>query len=114
MRRILRIFHTGLVVQSESCDFVITGSQDGVVKFWKRLPDGIEFVKAYKSHVGKIQDMDVSPDGTILITIGATDKSLKIYSVVDYDMIGRHEIPFDPVAAIIIQDNTFKELHLVM
>ena len=30
-------------------DFIITGSSDGVLKFWKKLPGpGLEFVKAYR------------------------------------------------------------------
>lgn len=34
-------------------DFVITASQDGHVKFWKKKEDeGIEFVKHFRSHLG--------------------------------------------------------------
>lgn len=34
-------------------DFVITASQDGHVKFWKKNEDeGIEFVKHFRSHLG--------------------------------------------------------------
>lgn len=34
-------------------DFVITASQDGHVKFWKKREDeGIEFVKHFRSHLG--------------------------------------------------------------
>lgn len=34
-------------------DFIITASQDGHVKFWKKKEDqGIEFVKHFRSHLG--------------------------------------------------------------
>lgn len=33
-------------------DFVITASQDGHVKYWKKQEDGIEFVKHYRAHLG--------------------------------------------------------------
>ena len=34
--------------------FIITASHDGHVKFWKKCEDdGIEFVKHYRSHLGK-------------------------------------------------------------
>ena len=38
-------------------DFVITGSVDGHLKFWKRKPEGVEFVKHYRSHPGAITAM---------------------------------------------------------
>lgn len=34
-------------------DFLVTGSSDGHVKFWKKMPEGIEFVKHYHAHLGK-------------------------------------------------------------
>ena len=40
--------------QATSSDFFITGSIDGFVKFWKKQPIGIEFVKMYRSHLGPV------------------------------------------------------------
>lgn len=34
-------------------DFVITASVDGHVKFWKKMEEGIEFVKHFRSHLRK-------------------------------------------------------------
>jgi peptidylprolyl isomerase domain and WD repeat-containing protein 1 len=36
-----------------STDIVITASADGHVKFWKKRDDGIEFVKHFRTHLGK-------------------------------------------------------------
>jgi peptidylprolyl isomerase domain and WD repeat-containing protein 1 len=35
-------------------DFIITASVDGHVKFWKKQPLGIEFVKHFLSHTGSV------------------------------------------------------------
>lgn len=34
-------------------DFIITASKDGHVKFWKKKPEGVEFVKHFRAHVGR-------------------------------------------------------------
>lgn len=41
---------TNLVVSKT--EFMISGSRDGVLKFWKKTPKGMEFVKQYKAHLG--------------------------------------------------------------
>ncbi len=39
-------------VATTKTEFIITGSQDGHVKFWKKQPVGIEFVKHFRAHLG--------------------------------------------------------------
>lgn len=34
-------------------DFIVTASIDGHLKFWKKMEDGIEFVKHFRSHLRK-------------------------------------------------------------
>ena len=34
-------------------DFIATASQDGHLKFWKKLEEGIEFVKHFRAHLGE-------------------------------------------------------------
>jgi len=41
-------------VQATPTDFVITGSIDGHIKFWKKQETGIEFVKHYRGHLGAV------------------------------------------------------------
>ena len=36
-------------------DFIVTGSQDGHVKFWKKQVDGVEFVKHFRAHLGEMK-----------------------------------------------------------
>ena len=39
---------------AKSTEFIVTGSCDGHVKFWKKMPDNIEFVKHFQAHLGNI------------------------------------------------------------
>ncbi|KAJ3279033.1 Peptidyl-prolyl cis-trans isomerase cyp15 [Borealophlyctis nickersoniae] len=78
-------------------DFLITTSVDGHVKFWKKTDKGIEFVKHFRAHLGAIVAIDVSNDGTLLATAGA-DKGLKIFDVVDFDMINMIKLTYLPNA----------------
>ena len=42
-----------MFIQLDRTDFIITASQDGHVKFWKKKEEeGIEFVKHFRSHLG--------------------------------------------------------------
>ncbi|KAJ3158430.1 Peptidyl-prolyl cis-trans isomerase cyp15 [Geranomyces michiganensis] len=76
-------------------DFLITTSVDGHVKFWKKTEKGLEFVKHFRSHLGAIVAIDVSHDGTLLATCGA-DQGLKIFDVVNFDMINMIKLPYLP------------------
>jgi peptidylprolyl isomerase domain and WD repeat-containing protein 1 len=78
-----------------SLDFIVTASADGHVKFWKKLPRSIEFVKHYKAHLQAITSMTVSCDDTRLCT-ASEDKSVKIYDVPNYDMIHMLKLPYVP------------------
>jgi len=76
--------------------FVITASQDGVIKFWKKTTNGIEFVKSFKSHTGPIEDMSATPTGSELASISRKDKSVKIFDIVNFDMINMLSLDFEP------------------
>jgi peptidylprolyl isomerase domain and WD repeat-containing protein 1 len=66
-------------------DFLITSSIDGVVKFWKKMAVGVEFVKEFRAHVGEITSTSVSADGRSFATAG-TDKTVKIFDVITFGM----------------------------
>lgn len=67
-------------------DFLITSSVDGVVKFWKKMAQGIEFVKEFKAHNGEILSVSVSQDGRSFATAGA-DQTVKIFDVITFDLL---------------------------
>lgn len=76
-------------------DFLITSSVDGVVKFWKKIADGIEFVKEFRAHNGEIKSVSVSQDGRSFATAGA-DESVKIFDVVSFDLLSMMSLSYVP------------------
>lgn len=77
-------------------DFVITASCDGHVKFWKKNEDGIEFVKHFRAHLNPITSLTTNVMGTLLCT-SSTDKTAKIFDVINFDMINMIRLDFVPL-----------------
>ncbi|KAI4334267.1 hypothetical protein L6164_018977 [Bauhinia variegata] len=84
-------------VAVSTADFFITGSIDGHLKFWKKRPVGIEFAKHFRSHLGPIEGLAVSVDGLLCCTI-SNDCSVKVYDVVNFDMMVMIGLPYVPGA----------------
>ncbi|EEP81214.1 peptidyl-prolyl cis-trans isomerase D [Uncinocarpus reesii 1704] len=76
-------------------DFLITSSIDGVVKFWKKMAVGVEFVKEFRAHTGTIKSINASADGRSFATAG-TDKTVKIFDVVTFDLLAVLNLDFVP------------------
>lgn len=76
-------------------DFLITTSVDGVAKFWKKVAEGIEFVKEFRAHQGEIRSVSVSADGRSFATAGA-DKSVKIFDVITFDLLAMLPLDYTP------------------
>ncbi|KAK0387591.1 hypothetical protein NLU13_3837 [Sarocladium strictum] len=76
-------------------EFLITSSIDGVVKFWKKIAQGIEFVKEFKAHNGEIKSVSVSQDGRSFATAGVDD-TIKIFDVVTFDLLAMLPLSFTP------------------
>ncbi|KAM6188178.1 LOW QUALITY PROTEIN: peptidylprolyl isomerase domain and WD repeat-containing protein 1-like [Sarcoramphus papa] len=76
-------------------DFIITASHDGHVKFWKKIEEGIEFVKHFRSHLGDIESTAVSSEGALFCSVG-DDKAMKVFDVVNFDMINMLKLGYYP------------------
>uniref|UniRef100_A0A6A7FWL0 peptidylprolyl isomerase n=1 Tax=Hirondellea gigas TaxID=1518452 RepID=A0A6A7FWL0_9CRUS len=76
-------------------EFIITGSQDGVIKFWKKLEESIEFVKVFRCHLCPIKCLVTNCSGSRCATMGE-DSTLKIFDVVNFDMINILKLDFQP------------------
>ncbi|CAB3257923.1 unnamed protein product [Arctia plantaginis] len=76
-------------------DFVVTASQDGHLKFWKKQEEGIEFVKHFRCHLAPISHVSANNTGTLLCT-ASTEKTIKVFDVVNFDMINIITIEFEP------------------
>ncbi|XP_014663514.1 PREDICTED: peptidylprolyl isomerase domain and WD repeat-containing protein 1-like [Priapulus caudatus] len=82
-------------VRISKTDFIITASVDGHVKFWKKMAEGIEFVKHFRSHLGTIHDVALSSSGRLYCTV-ASDETMKVFDVVNFDMINMMKLGFVP------------------
>ncbi|XP_037952497.1 peptidylprolyl isomerase domain and WD repeat-containing protein 1 isoform X1 [Teleopsis dalmanni] len=81
---------------STKTDFIITGSIDGHIKFWKKMEEGIEFVKHFRSHLLPLHSLTANASGTLLCSASA-DKCAKIFDVVNFDMINIIRLGFIPL-----------------
>ncbi|EGC30348.1 hypothetical protein DICPUDRAFT_41571 [Dictyostelium purpureum] len=77
-------------------EYIITTDILGYVKFWKKQPTGIEFVKTFRSHNGPISSLSISFDGSLLCTVGF-DKNVRIFDVNNFDLINSFKVPFLPL-----------------
>lgn len=68
-----------------------------MLKFWKKVPLGLEFVKLYRAHLGPLVAMAVSADGLRLATCG-DDGTCKFFDVLSFDMIDLVKLDFYPAA----------------
>ncbi|KAI1386990.1 uncharacterized protein F4822DRAFT_331723 [Hypoxylon trugodes] len=76
-------------------DFLITTSIDGVVKFWKKVAEGIEFIKEFKAHQGEVRSVSASYDGRSFATAGA-DNTVKIFDVIIFDLLAMLTLDYTP------------------
>eukprot|EP01133_Synstelium_polycarpum_P018254 gene18254-21844_t len=71
-------------------EFIVTADVMGFVKFWKKQPNGIEFVKTFKSHAAGAINLSISFDGMWLCTVGS-DKNVRIFDIKNFDVGGTIE-----------------------
>ncbi|KAF8543640.1 hypothetical protein BDD12DRAFT_773629 [Trichophaea hybrida] len=87
--------NVAFVTMTPFTDFLITTSVDGVVKFWKKMAEGIEFVKMFRAHQGEIVCVSVSSDGRSFASAGA-DKKVVIFDVMTFDLLATITIEHPP------------------
>jgi peptidylprolyl isomerase domain and WD repeat-containing protein 1 len=92
------------ICASKATEFIITGSVDGHVKFWKKMHGSIEFVKHYQAHLGPIHEMVMSPDEKQLMTM-SSDSMIKFFEIIGFDMSNMIEIAFVPKSGIWIYNS---------
>mmetsp|Transcript_28061 Transcript_28061/g.50262 ORF Transcript_28061/g.50262 Transcript_28061/m.50262 type:complete len:585 (+) Transcript_28061:112-1866(+) len=86
------------VVSNSQTNFLVTASVDGHIKVWKKLFLGIEFIKDIRAHGGLVKFMSMSLDGLRLATCSDQDKKVKLFDVVNFDMINIVRLDFSPGA----------------
>ncbi|KYR01535.1 WD40 repeat-containing protein [Tieghemostelium lacteum] len=78
-------------------EYLISVDVLGFLKFWKKQPVGIEFVKTFKAHseLG-CAAISVSHNGDYLCSVGF-DKNVRVFDVNNFDLINSFKIPFIPL-----------------
>jgi len=84
------------VLVSQKHGMVFTASVDGFLKFWKKGQVGIEFIKTFKAHLGKITGMALTPNEQRLVTVCQQEQSVKLYDVLNFDVIHFMRLGFAP------------------
>ena len=82
-------------------NFIITGSVDGHIKFWKKSDEGIEFVKHFRAHLSAVVGLCTSYDG-LYAASSSTDKALKIFDVKNFDMLTMMQLGYVPAVICFI------------
>lgn len=85
-----------IVLVSLANEFIFTMSVDGYLKFWKKTLNGIEFIKTFRAHLGKITGASLSSSETRLGTVCSKDGALKVFDVVNFDMMHKIQLKFTP------------------
>lgn len=71
-------------------------SVDGYLKFWKKTLSGVEFVKTFRAHLGKITGTSISSNEQRLATVSSKDSALKVFDVVNFDLMHMIKLKFVP------------------
>eukprot|EP00668_Euglena_longa_P001294 GGOE01001529.1.p1 GENE.GGOE01001529.1~~GGOE01001529.1.p1 ORF type:complete len:621 (-),score=183.00 GGOE01001529.1:278-2077(-) len=103
-----------MVLVTPKTDFVVTLSIDGHLKFWKKLPIDIIFVKHFRPHLGMVSGMAMSKWDGQLICTASEDRSVKVFDVVNFDMINMIKLGFTPGAVELICPSVHPKARLVV
>ena len=82
------------VIACVSTEFIVSVSFDGVVKFWKKQFEGIEFVKAISTS-SRILDCSLSPDGSEIAMITSA-RHMLLFDVGNFSLFGDVKLDFAP------------------
>ena len=83
------------IAVARATDFILTASVDGHVKFWRKMPSSIEFVKQFHAHLEPLVSFVLSSDTQRLLT-ASKDKTVKLFEVSQFDMAGMINLDFVP------------------
>ncbi|EPY50011.1 WD repeat containing cyclophilin family peptidyl- prolyl cis-trans isomerase Cyp9 [Schizosaccharomyces cryophilus OY26] len=93
---------------STKSNLILTISYDGHVKFWHKTTDGIEYIKDFPTHNGKIISTYLSKDERILATC-ADDNTVKVFDIDSIDMVNIIDLDFVPNDLVAFSTPSMKE-----
>jgi len=94
------------ILVSHRYDFIFTVSIDGFLKFWKKAETGIELVKTFRAHLSKVSGVALSQNEQRLATVCPADESMKLFDVVNFDIMHMAKLDFVPSICEFVDDVT--------
>ncbi|ANQ08830.1 Cyclophilin [Plasmodium coatneyi] len=101
--------HTDVVTHvlvSNKKKYIITGSANGVIKFWYKNVGSIEFVKHFKIHLSEIICLFLSEDEEVMGSL-SKDKTYKQFDVSSFDMNIIIKLDFSPQTGEFVYSSLF-------
>jgi peptidylprolyl isomerase domain and WD repeat-containing protein 1 len=89
-RSYMHVENVQFVASSHRHDFFMTLSVDGVVKFWHRVENDLEFVKGINPHDGPFHSYSVSPDGNLIAT-GSRNGRISVLDISSFNLISKFD-----------------------
>ena len=75
------------IALSTISEIIISASSDGVIKLWRKIFHGIEFVKSYRAHKAPITTLTISGNGSKALSLSSKDQSLILFDTINSDII---------------------------
>lgn len=75
---------------------------------------GIEFIKQFIAHSGKITGITISNNGLYLATCSPKDAYLKVFDIINFDMINFIKLTFIPYLTLFISSSNSMEIQIAV
>ena len=95
------------IICTNKTNFIFTFSFDGVIKFWKKMVEGIEYIKKFKAHPNKITGISINCNGNLLCTCSYKDLCIKIFDITNFDLFDFIQLDFYPMLIEFITENSY-------
>lgn len=84
------------ILVSQKHGMIFTASVDGYLKFWKKGQVGIEFIKTFRAHLGRITGVALTANEERLATVCESEQAVKLFDVLNFDVIHFMRLDFAP------------------
>ena len=87
-------------ITSPLTNVIATLSQDGIIKFWKKIPNNIELLRYFKCHTKPINSARLSANQNYFVTC-SMDRTIKIFDLSICELVHFIDVDFVPSFACV-------------